>query len=123
MHRQAAKLEDGFRCLSHSKKLKKLPSMIYRKDQADIIEMFKYFYFLRHLYINKNFRKRVSKNHDYLLVLKAPRDDVRKLQIKFFYFLAIQTCNELPEQPTSIDSSKNKLYEHCKNLPIKIYEQ
>ena len=64
--------------------------------------------------------------HDYQLVWKTPRDDVRGLQANFFYVRTIKTWNELPKEivhAKSIDSFKNKLDEAWKDLSIKFYEQ
>ena len=71
-------------------------------------------------------RNRPSRKHNYQLVWKAPKDDVRGLQANFIYVRMIKTWNELPKEivhAKSIDSFKNILDEALEDLPIKFYEQ
>ena len=114
--RRATKLVDGFHRRSYSERLKKLNllSLVYRRAQGDMIEIFKHFHSYSNCTLPENFRprNRPSRKHDYQLVWKAPKDGVRGLQANFFYFRTIKTWNELPKEVVhakSIDSFKNKL--------------
>ena len=130
VQRRATKLVEGFHQMSYSKRLKKLnlPSLVYRRAQGDMIEIFKHFHSYDNCTLPENFRpwNRPSRKHDYQLVWKASKDHVRGLHKNFFYFRTIKTWNELPKEiihAKSIDSFKNKLDEAWKDLPIKFYEQ
>ena len=104
--------------MSYSERLKKLNLswLVYRRARGDMIEIFKHFHSYDICTLLKNFRprNRPSTKHDYQLVWKAPKDEVRGLAASFFYFRTIKTWNELPKEivhAKSIDSFKNKLDE------------
>ena len=130
VQRRVATLVDGFYRMSYSERLKKLnlSSLVYRRARGNMIEIFKHFHSFDNCTLLENFRpqNRPSRKHDYQLVWKAPKDRVRGLQEKFFYYRVIKTWTELTKEIVYVKSMglfKNKLDEAWKDLPIKIYEQ
>ena len=118
--------------LSHEllRKAKKvnLRSLVCRRALGILIEIFKHFHSYDDCALPENFRRRnhPSRKHDYQLIWKEPKDDMRGLQVNFFYFRKIKIWNELRKEIvhfTSIDLIKKKLDDAWKDLSIRFYEQ
>ena len=118
---RATKLVDGFHDLSYEERLKKLnlPTLTYRRERGDMIEIYKHIHNYDEQIISSNFRRqlRPSRRHDFQLVENIPADGVRGKQHILFYFRNNRRWNELPANVVNaetINQFKNRLDEAWK---------
>ena len=107
---------DGFKNLPYEERLRRLglPSLTYRRERGDMIEIFKHIHTYDERIISSNFRRqlRPSRKHNFQLVEKVPADGVRGKQHNAFYFRTNRRWNELPPSVANaktIDEFKNEL--------------
>ena len=123
---RATKLVDGFSELSYEERLKKLdlPTLAYRRERGDMIEIYKHIHSYDEDAISSNFRRqtRVSRKHNFQLVENKPTDGSRGLQYNSFYFRTNRRWNDLPKKVVNakhIDEFKNTLDEAWQERPVK----
>ena len=116
VQRRATKLVDGFRNLTHEERLQrlKLPTLEFRRNLNDMVEIYKFFHIYDKLTIPDVFQpqSRPSRKHNYQLVSRVPRDGARGPQTNSFYFRTIRTWNDLPSnivESTSVPMFKLSL--------------
>ena len=101
-----------------------LPTLVYRRQRGDMIEMFKHFkgYDVTSLSTAFQPRTRVSRKHDFQLHLLVPKDGSRGPQSNSFYYRAPKTWNNLPNyvvEAKSIDEFKVNLDNYWSTRPSK----
>ena len=100
VQRRGTKLIDGFFNLTYDERLRRLnlPTLQYRRERSDMIEIYKHFDGYDPRTISPNFVRnpRSSRQHDYQLRRKTPKDGIRGPQTNSFYYRAFKTWNELP---------------------------
>ena len=107
VQRRATKLIDGFRNIDHQERLRRLdiPTLTFRRERNDMIEIFKQFNTYDKSSLHKNFQHqtRSTRNHghEYQLVERIPKDGVRGVQYNSFYYRTIVPWNELPRPKLS----------------------
>ena len=113
---RATKLVDGFQNLPYEERLKRLdlPTLTYRRERGDMIEIFKHIHTYDERIISSNFRRqlRPSRKHNFQLVENVPADGVRGKQHNAFYFRTNRRWNELPPNVANaktINEFKNEL--------------
>ena len=124
---RATKLINGFQNLSYAERLEKLnlPTLAYRRLRGDMIETYKHFHSYDQSILSTSFkpRNRPSRSHEYQIQPIIPKDGERGVQKNSFYCRVPDTWNNLPHNvvaaPT-MDTFKNRLDEHWKNLPLKL---
>ena len=126
VQKRATKLVDGLHNYSYSGRLRKLdlPTLLYRRERGDMIEVYKHFHTYDKISISSSFRpqNRPSGTHDFQLHTLLPKDGTRGVQSNSFYYRVANTWNNLPKDVVtapSINIFKNKLDDHWKELPIK----
>ena len=97
----------------------KLPTLVYRRERGDMIEVWKHFNSYDHSVIPKHFthvpRERSSRQHDMQLKYYRPGS---KLQEHSFYFRIVQKWNTLPSAVVhcnTIDNFKTQLDKEWKD--------
>ena len=104
VQRRGTKLIDGFYELTYNERLKKLnlPTLKYRREKNDMVQIYKHFYAYDQSNIPSTFERkaRPSRKHDFQLVVRTPKDGKRGPQTNSFYFRAIKNWNELPKSVT-----------------------
>ena len=105
-----------------------LPLLVYRRAWSVMREFFKRFHSDNNCTVQENFalRKSARRKHDYQLVQKAHKDDVREFQENFFCFWTMKSWNVHPKEimhSVSIDLLKNKWHEEQKYLSITLPEK
>ena len=123
---RATKLVDGFSDLTYEERLKRLdlPTLVYRRERGDMIEIFKHFHTYDKNIISPNFRRKMrdSRKHNFQLVENKPSDGVRGIQYNSFYFRTTRTWNELPRNvvdATTMDDFKKELDDAWLGKPSK----
>ena len=123
---RATKLVDGFSDLTYEERLKRLdlPTLVYRRERGDMIEIFKHFHTYDKNIISPNFRRKMrdSRKHKFQLVENKPSDGVRGIQYNSFYFRTNRTWNELPRNvvdATTMDDFKKELDDAWLGKPSK----
>ena len=113
---RATKLVDGFHDLTYEERLKRLglPTLTYRRERGDMIEVYKHIKIYDERIISSNFRRqqRPSRKHDFQLVENVPADGVRGKQHNAFYFRTNRQWNDLPAtvvNAETVDQFKNRL--------------
>ena len=126
VQKRATKLVDGLHHYSYSERLRKLdlPTLLYRRERGDMIEVYKHFHTYDKISISSSFRprNRPSRTHDFQLHTLLPKDGTRGVQSNSFYYRVANTWNNLPKDvftAPSINIFKNKLDDHWKELPIR----
>ena len=93
---------DGMKNLDYSERLKKLdlPTLVYRRERGDMIEVWKHFNSYDKTTLPSNFRRntRNIRNHSHLyqLTWNRPNDGVQGVQSNSFYFRIATKWNNLP---------------------------
>ena len=123
---RATKLVNGLGNLDYQERLKrlKLPTLVYRRRRGDMIEIYKHFHVYDRDSISSSFQPttRPSRQHDFQLYVRTPRDGAMGIETNSFYQRTVRTWNNLPSSVVDakcINSFKNKLDEHWKNDPVK----
>ena len=124
VQRRATKMVPNIRNLTYSNRLKHLglPTLQYRRLRTDIIQTFKIIKDIDIVDKNKVFppnRASVTRGHQEKIYKKYSRTNIRKF---CFTQRIVDTWNSLPREvisATSINSFKNKINKHWKNLNIK----
>ena len=123
---RATKLVDGMKNINYADRLKKLdlPTLQYRRERGDMIEVWKHFHTYDKATLSSNFRPipRESRRHNFQLVRIIPKDGIRGKQRNSFYFRVPNTWNELPQHVVNaktINSFKNRLDAAWEDKPIK----
>ena len=123
---RATKLVDGFSELPYEERLKKLdlPTLTYRRERGDMIEIYKHMHTYDKDVISQNFRRntRISRKHNYQLVENKPSDGVRGRQYNSFYFRNNRKWNNLPKKvvdAATLDGFKQELDEAWNKRSIK----
>ena len=113
---RATKSIDGYSDLSYTERPRKLdlPTLQYRRERGDMIELYKHFKLYDHAIIIKKFRlkTRPSRSHDHQLVENLASDGTRGCQQNSFYYRTIRTWNNRPRnvvQAPNIDTFKREL--------------
>ena len=123
---RATKLVDGFSELPYEERLKKLdlPTLEYRRERGDMIEIYKHIHTYDKDAISQNFRRntRLSRKHNYQLVENKPSDGVRGRQYNSFYFRNNRKWNNLPKKvvdSVTLNDFKQELDEAWNTRSIK----
>ena len=123
---RATRSVDGFEDLDYPERLRllDLPTLKYRRQQGDMIEVFKHFHTYDKTTISPSFqpRARKTRRHNYQLYERRPKDGVRGLQYNSFYYRTARLWIELPEKVVNakdIDTFKKLLDNHWENEPSK----
>ena len=105
---RATKLVDGFGNLEYRERLQRLdlPTLVYRRQRGDMIELFKHFTKYDRNTITSSFqpKERSSRRHEFQLHEYRAKDGVRGVHSKSFYQRSIKMWNELP---SVVVNSKN----------------
>ena len=124
IQRRATKLVATLKHLPYEDRLKRLdlPTLTFRRKKFDMIEMYKHFHHYDKCTLSESFlpRNRPSRQHDFQLVPKTPKDGVRGPQTNSFFYRASKTWNELPKTVThanNIAAFKRELDNAWKNDP------
>ena len=117
----ATKLVDCLSNLKYFERLRKLdlPTLAYRRERGDMIEMYKHFHAYDAKTLSPKFRpkERSSRKHDFQLHHNIQRDGDYGIQANSFYYRTVKTWNELPKEvvnAVNINSFKNTLDVHWK---------
>ena len=124
---RATKMVDGMGSLDYQTRLEKLglPTLLYRRNRGDMIEVWKHLNIYDPETIPSNqlkLQNRGSREHDKKLVWKKPKDGTRGLQSNSFYFRTLQNWNDLPRSAAhanTINVFKNELDEAWKEKSFK----
>ena len=118
---RATKLVDGLSNLNYFERLRKLdlPTLAYRRERGDMIEMYKHFHAYDTETLSPKFRakERSSRKHHFQLHHNIQRDGDYGIQANSFYYRTVKTWNELPKEvvnAVNINSFKNSLDVHWK---------
>ena len=121
VQRRATKLIDRFNNLHYEERLRKLdlPSLKYRRERGDMIEMYKHCFTYDNNTVPVKFKHttRPSRKHPMQIERKIPKDGNHGPQSNSFYYRAIQIWNELPKNVAmakDMDTFKTLLDEHWK---------
>ena len=93
---------DGMKKMEYSERLRKLdlPTLLYRRERGDMIEVWKHFNTYDQATLPPNFRRNIRNNrnhpHPYQLTWNRPSDGVRGIQNNSFYFRTATKWNNLP---------------------------
>ena len=123
---RATKLVDGMKNMEYSDRLKQLglPTLIYRRERGDMIEIWKHFNTYDPTTLTTNFKPiyRTTRCHDLKLTRNKANDGVRGTQTNSFYFRTASTWNSLPAavvKAENIDTFKARLDKEWTNRPQK----
>lgn len=124
---RATKLVDGLGKLEYSERLRRLnlPSLAFRRNRGDMIEMYKHFHTYDQSTLATAFNPRTRSHrfkHNLQLHVPPTRDGKHGIQTNFFYQRASKIWNELPKSVVNADnlnSFKNNLDEHWQNEHLK----
>ena len=98
--------------MNYSERLKKLdlPTLQYRRERGDMIEVWKHFNTYDKSTLSTNFRPipRASRRHRYQLTRNIPKDGIRGSQSKYFYFRVPNKWNDLP--PKVVESRNINMF-------------
>ena len=123
---RATNLVDGYSNLPYPERLKKLnlPTLSYRRDRGDAIQIYKHFTKYDDAIISDTFKRktRTNRGHDRQILERRPKDGTRGVQFNSFYYRAPRLWNELPNEvvnaPT-INTFKNRLDKYWSDIPTK----
>ena len=119
---------DGMKNMEYSERLKKLdlPTLVYRRERGDMIEVWKHFNAYDQATLPPNFKLNARNNrshpHPHQLTWNRPSDGARGVQANSFYFRAATEWNSLPAsvvQAEDINKFKAELDENWKSRPQK----
>ena len=101
-----------------------LPTLIYRRERGDMIEIWKHFNTYDPTTLTTNFKPiyRTTRCHDLKLTRNKANDGVRGTQTNSFYFRTASTWNSLPAavvKAENIDTFKARLDKEWTNRPQK----
>ena len=123
---RATKMIDGLSNLEYEDRLRRLdlPTLVYRRARGDMIQVYKHFHTYDQDLLPDIFRRQIygTRNHDYQLVWRKPKDGIRGPQANSFYYRIMQTWNDLPAnvvKAQSINEFKNLLDDAWKDSPAK----
>ena len=123
---RATKLVDGMRDMEYSDRLRMLdlPTLLYRRERGDMIEIWKHFNAYDQQTLPTNFKPilRTTRCHDLKLTRNRANDGVRGTQANSFYFRTAPSWNSLPAtvvNAENIDTFKARLDEEWTNRPQK----
>ena len=116
---RATKLVDGMSDMTYEERLKilKLPTLRYRRERGDMIEIFKHINAYDSEALSASFqqRDRVTRPNDQKLTDRRAKDGTNGIQSNSFYYRTTRTWNELPSNVVnalSIEQFKNCLDAH-----------
>ena len=96
---RATKLVDGMKHLDYTERLKKLdlPTLQYRRERGDMIQVWKHFNTYDRATLSSNFRPipRETRKHSYQLTRNRPKDGKLGIQSNSFYFRVATVWNDL----------------------------
>lgn len=122
---RATKLVDGLGNMEYKERLSRLnlPTLAYRRQRGDMIEIYKHFHAYDQESLSSSFqpRERSSRMHDFQLHYLKPKDGIRGIQSNAFYYRTPKIWNNLPKtvvNAKSINAFKNKLDDFWKDEPI-----
>ena len=99
---RATKLVDGMGNLEYSERLRKLnlPTLLYRRERGDMIQVWNHFNSYDQSTLSKNFKVNpyVNRKHRYQLTRNRPKDGTYGIQANSFYFRIATTWNNLPKK-------------------------
>ena len=123
---RATKLVDGLGKLEYAERLKRLnlPTLAFRRQRGDIIEIFKHFHTYDKFTLSRSFHPQTypSRQHKFQLVQRRPKDGKRGLQFNSFYYRCPAVWNKLPSNVVNaknINAFKNALDAYWENHPMK----
>ena len=123
---RATKLVDGMKDMEYSDRLRMLdlPTLLYRRERGDMIEIWKHFNAYDQQTLPTNFKPilRTTRCHDLKLTRNRANDGVRGTQANSFYFRTAPSWNGLPAtvvNAENIDTFKARLDEEWTNRPQK----
>ena len=123
---RATKMVDGLSNLVYEDRLRRLdlPTLVYRRARGDMIQVYKHFHTYDQDLLPNIFRRQIygTRNHDYKLVWRKPKDGIRGPQANSFYYRIMQTWNDLPAnvvKAQSINEFKNLLDDAWNDSPAK----
>ena len=122
---RATKLVDGLGKLEYAERLKRLnlPTLAFRRQRGDIIEIFKHFHTYDKFTLSRSFHPQTypSRQHKFQLVQRRPKDGKRGLQFNSFYYRCPAVWNKLPSNVVNaknINAFKNALDAYWENHPM-----
>ena len=90
IQKRATKLVEGISDIPYKERLKKLelPTLVNRRAQGDMIELYKHFHIYNKDSLSTSFKpcERTSRKHGFQLHILKPKDGIRGLQANSFYF-------------------------------------
>ena len=119
---------DGMKNMDYSERLKKLelPTLAYRRERGDMIEVWKHFNAYDQATLPPNFKVNTRSNrshpHPHQLTWNRPRDGTRGVQSNSFYFRAATEWNNLPASVVlseDINKFKEELDDNWRSRPLK----
>ena len=125
---RATKLVDGFGNLEYSKRLRRLdlPTLVYRRQRGDMIELYKHFTKYDKETISSSFRPKsrtsARLNHDLQLHELRAKDGVCGVHHKSFYQRSTKMWNELDTtvvKSENINTFKNNLDDFWRDVRVK----
>ena len=122
---RATKLVDGLGKLDYAERLKRLnlPSLAFRRQRGDMIEIYKHFHTYDRSTLSPSFipRNRPSRKHKFQLLSRRAKDGTRGLQYNSFYYRCQRTWNNLPSDVVGaedVNAFKNALDSHWEEHPM-----
>ena len=119
---RATKLIDGMSDIEYEERLKilKLPTLRYRRERGDMIEIYKHLNTYDKVALSPSFqpRDRITRGNNQKLTERKAKDGTHGLQSNSFYYRTTRTWNELPPNVVnagSINIFKNRLDAHWLN--------
>ena len=123
---RATKLVDGMKNMEYSERLEKLdlPTLLYRRERGDMIEIWKHFNAYDQSTLPTNFKPihRTKRCHDLKLTRNRANDGARGTQSNSFYFRTASSWNSLPAavvKADNINTFKARLDTEWMNHPQK----
>ena len=113
---RATKLVDGMKSMTYEERLKRLdlPTLLYRRERGDMIQVWNHFHSYDKSTLSPNFRSlpRTNRKHPFQLTWNRPKDGARGRQQNSFYFRVSNKWNLLPHEVVgaeSVDTFKSRL--------------
>lgn len=126
VQKRATKLVDGMKDMSYEERLRELnlPTLEFRRERGDMIEVFNHIHRYDRKVISTNFRQqsRPSRKHKFQIVENRPADGERGKQFNSFYFRTTRRWNTLPckvVDAETVNAFKNNLDEEWEAAPSK----
>ena len=123
---RATKLVDGLAKLDYDDRLKRLnlPTLAFRRQRGEMIEIFKHYHTYDRKTLSPSFHPRTypSRQHNFQLIRKRPKDGKRGLQYNSFYYRCQSVWNKLPSyvvDAKNINAFKNAIDAHWEIHPMR----